>query len=371
MSVKLAPALRWIGAVVAALGLLAGGAAAGRERVVNVYNWSDYIDPTVIEAFTKETGIAVRYDTFDSNDTLESKLLMQKSGFDVVVPSGYFLERQIKANVFLPLDKAKLPNLVHAWDEIAERQAAYDPGNRFAVNYMWGTTGIGYNVAKAKEILGPDAKMDSWDILFKPEIIAKFKDCGVHMLDSADDVLAAALHYLKLDPNTTQEADLNKAAELMMTIRPFVRKFHSSEFLNALATGEICLAFGYSGDVKQAQKATKAAGSAVEIGYAIPKGGAQMWFDNLAIPRDAPNPNEAHALIDFLLRPDVAAKNSNMVAYANGNNSSQVLLDKVVLEDRSIYPDAETRKSLYVLRARDQRTQRVMNRIWTRIKTGR
>ena len=354
-----------------ALALTVSTGAMAQGRVVNFYNWSNYVDPQVLKDFTAETGIEVRYDTFDSNDTLESKLLMQKSGFDVVVPSGYFLERQIKANVFLRLDKAKLPNLVHAWDEIAERQAAYDPGNRFAVNYMWGTTGIGYNVARAKEILGPDAKMDSWDILFKPEIIAKFKDCGVHMLDSADDVLAAALHYLKLDPNTTQEADLNKAAELMMTIRPFVRKFHSSEFLNALATGEICLAFGYSGDVKQAQKATKAAGSAVEIGYAIPKGGAQMWFDNLAIPRDAPNPNEAHALIDFLLRPEVAAKNSNMVAYANGNNSSQVLLDKAVLEDRSIYPDAETRKSLYVLRARDQRTQRVMNRIWTRIKTGR
>src|SRR5207248_6706976 len=218
-----------------------------RERVVNAYNWSDYIAPSVVEDFTKATGIKVRYDTFDSNDTLETKLLAGKSGYDVVVPTAYFLERQIKAGVFQKLDKEKLPNLANMWPEITQRLAAYDPGNQYAVNYMWGTTGIGYNARKARAILGSNGTVDSWDIVFKPENLAKFKDCGVHLLDSSDDVLAAALHYLGLDPNSSNEADLQKAADLVMKIRPYVRKFHSSEYLNALAAGEICLVLGFSG----------------------------------------------------------------------------------------------------------------------------
>ncbi|MGA8155709.1 MAG: extracellular solute-binding protein, partial [Rhodoplanes sp.] len=205
---------------------------AAQERIVNVYNWSDYVDPTVLEAFTRETGIKVRYDVFDSNDTLETKLLAGRSGYDVVVPSANFLERQIKAGVFLPLDKSKLPNLVNMWPEIERRVAAYDPGNRYSVNYMWGTVGIGYNVGKAREILGPEARIDSWDIVFKPENLAKFKDCGVHMLDSSDDILPAALNYLGLDPNSTDPKELGRAAALLAQVRPYVRKFHSSEYLN-------------------------------------------------------------------------------------------------------------------------------------------
>src|SRR3954464_15519306 len=203
-------------------------AEAANERAVNFYNWSDYIAPVVLEDFTKETGIKVKYDTFDSNDMLETKLLAGRTGYDLVVPTAYFLERQIKAGVFQKLDKSKLPNLVNAWDDIAKRLAAYDPGNQYAVNYMWGTTGIGFNTKKAREVLGPDAKIDSWDLMFKPEIIAKFKDCGVHMLDAADDVFAAALSHLKLDPNTKDERDFEKATDLLLKVRPFVRKFHSS-----------------------------------------------------------------------------------------------------------------------------------------------
>src|SRR5438270_950805 len=210
---------------------------AAKERTVNFYNWSDYIAPIVLEDFTRETGIKVKYDTFDSNDMLETKLLAGRTGYDLVVPTAYFLERQIKAGVFQKLDKSKLPNLVNAWEEIARRLAAYDPGNQYAVNYMWGTTGIGFNVRKAREILG-DAKVDSWDIVFKPELIGKFKDCGVHMLDASDDVFAAALGFLKLNPNTKEPAELEKAADLLMRVRPSVRKFHSSEYLNALASGE-------------------------------------------------------------------------------------------------------------------------------------
>ncbi len=350
---------------------LVAPAAAQAKRAVNFYNWSDYIDPAVIEGFTKETGIAVKYDTFDSNDILETKLLAGKSGYDVVVPTGYFLDRQIRAGVFQKLDKAKLPNLVNVWDEIARRLAVYDPGNQHAVNYMWGTTGIGYNVKKAREALGLEAHVDSWDVVFKPEIIAKLKDCGIHMLDSSDDILSAALNYLKLNPNTKELAEIEKAAELVTKVRPFVRKFHSSEYLNALASGEICLVVGFSGDIKQAQKRAAEAKNGVEIGYAIPKEGAQLWFDNLAIPKDARNVAEAHELINYLLKPEVAAKNSNLIAYANGNSASRSFVDPAILNDKSIYPDEATMNSLYTIAAHDQKTQRLMNRLWTRIKTGK
>jgi putrescine transport system substrate-binding protein len=293
----------------------------------------------------------------------------------VVAPTGYFLERQIKAGIFQKLDKSKLPNLGNAWPEIARRLATYDPGNAHAVNYMWGTTGIGFNVKKAQAILGADAKlpeaMASWDIIFKPANLARFEDCGIHMLDSADDIISAALNYLGLNPNSKAPADLEKAAALLMTVRPYVRKFHSSEFLNALASGEICLVLGWSGDIKQAQKRAAEAKSGVEIAYVIPKGGAQMWFDNFAIPKDAKNVTEAHAFIDYMLRPDVAAKNSNFIAYANGNLASQKLLDAAVLNDRSVYPDEATMKGLYIITANDQKTQRLISRHWTRIKTGR
>jgi putrescine transport system substrate-binding protein len=357
--------------VVFATGLLATQAVAQNARVVNVYNWSDYIDPKVIEDFTKETGIKVQYDTFDANETLETKLLAGKSGYDVVVPTAYFLERQVKAGVFQKLDKSKLKNLANVWPDIAKRLAVYDPGNQYAVNYMWGTTGIGYNVKAMRERLGPTGTIDSWDIVFKPENLAKFRDCGIHMLDSADDIIPAALHFLGLNPNSSDPKDLDKATELLMMIRPSVRKFHSSEYLNALAAGEICLVIGWSGDIKQSQKRALEAKNGVEIGYAIPKEGAQMFFDNLSIPKDAGHVDEAHAFIDYLLRPEVAAKNSNLVDYANGNLASQKLIDKSVLDDRSVYPDAATMDRLYTISARDQKSQRVVNRLWTKIKTGR
>ena len=354
-----------------ALALLAGTGTQAQPQHVNFYNWSDYIDPTVLKDFTRETGIEVTYDTFDSNDLLETKLLAGKSGYDVVVPTGYFLERQIKAGVFRKLDKAKLPNLSNVWPEIAGRLATYDPDNQYAVNYMWGTTGIGYNAGKARGILGASGKIDSWDTVFKAADIAKFKDCGVHMLDSSDDMLPAALSYLGLDPNSNNEADLQKAADLMMKIRPSVRKFHSSEYLNALASGEICLVVGFSGDIKQAQKRAVEAKNGVDIGYVIPKEGAQLWFDNLAIPKDAKNVAEAHEFINYLQIPEVAAKNSNFISYANGNLASQKFIDKAILEDKTIFPDEAMMAKLYTINAKDQKTERLMNRLWTRVKTGK
>ena len=343
--------------------------AQGRpERIVNVYNWSDYMAPHIIDDFKRETGIEVRYDTFDSNDTLEAKLLAGKSGYDVVVPTAYFLERQIKAGIFQKLDKAKLPNLANMWPEIEQRLVKYDPGNQYAVNYMWGTTGIGFNTERVRQAAG--GAIDSWGIVFKPEMLARFKDCGVYMLDSSDDILPAALRYLGLDPNTTNPADLQKSADLVAKVRPSVRKFHSSEYVNALASGEICLAVGFSGDIKQAQKRAAEAKNGVGIGYAIPKEGAQVWFDNLAIPRDASHVDQAYAFINYLQKPEVAAANTNYLSYANGNLASRKFIDRSIMEDKTIYPDEETMARLYTINAPDPRTERLMNRLWTRIKTG-
>ncbi len=361
---------RFVIAAAACLALLASPAEA-EERVVNFYNWSNYMAPAVLEDFTKETGIKVVYDTFDANETLETRLLAGKSGYDVVVPTAYFLQRQITAHVFQKLDKSKLPNLANAWPVVTQHLATYDPGNQYAANYMWGTTGIGYNVKAVQKILGADAKIDSWDIVFKPENLAKFKDCGVHMLDSADDIFPAALGYLGLDPNSTKQSDLEKAADLVGKIRPYVRKFHSSEYLSALATGEICLVVGWSGDIMQARSRAAEAKTDVEIGYAIPKEGAQMFFDNLAIPTDAQHVAEAYELINYLYRPEVAAKNSDFLSYANGNLASQKLIDPKILGDKNIYPDDATLKKLFVITARDPATQRVINRLWTKVKTGR
>ena len=346
-------------------------AAGAEERVVNFYNWSNYMAPGVLEDFTKETGIKVVYDTFDANETLETRLLAGKSGYDVVVPTGYFLQRQITAKVFLKLDKSRLPNLANAWPVVTKQLATYDPGNNYGANYMWGTTCIGYNITMAQKILGADAKIDSWDIVFKPDNLAKFKDCGIHMLDSADDILPAALSYLGIDPNSTRQADLEKAADLVGKIRPYVRKFHSSEYLGALASAEICFVVGWSGDVMQARSRAAEAKTGVEIGYTIPKEGAQMFFDNLAIPSDAKNVAEAYELINYLYRPDVAAKNSDFLSYANGNLASQKLVDPKILNDKNIYPDDAMQKKLFVITARDPATQRIINRLWTRVKTGK
>lgn len=358
-------------ALAAIAAIVLGSPAQAQQRVVNFYNWSNYMAPGVLEDFTKETGIKVVYDTFDANETLETRLLAGKSGYDVVVPTAYFLQRQIKAKVFQPLDKSRLPNLVNAWSEVTKRLATYDADNVHAANFMWGTTGIGYNVKQVAKILGPDAKIDSWDIVFKPENIAKFKDCGFHMLDSADDILPAALNYLGIDPNSTKQVDLDKAADLVAKIRPSVRKFHSSEYLNGLATGEICLVVGWSGDIIQARARAAESKNGVEIGYAIPKEGAQMFFDNFAIPTDAKNVSEAYELINYLYRPDVAAKNSNFLGYANGNLASQKLVDAKIIGDKTIYPDEAMMAKLFIITARDPATQRVINRLWTKVKTGK
>jgi putrescine transport system substrate-binding protein len=344
-------------------------AAAAQEKVVNVYNWSDYVGEGVLEDFTKETGIEVVYDVYDSMEMLETKLLAGGSGYDLIVPTDRNLARMIQAGVVQKLDKSKLPNLEHQWDAIAKRLETYDPGLEHSTNYMWGTTGIGYNVDKIKERM-PDAPVDSWAMLFDPEIVAKFADCGVHVLDSPDDMLPAALNYLGLNPDSKDVADLEKAGELMKTIRPHIQKFHSSEYINALANGDICMAVGYSGDVLQARDRAAEAGNNVTVEYSIPKEGAVIWLDSFAIPADAPHPENAHAFIDFMLRPDIAARNSNYVFYANGNKASQAEIDEAVITDPAIYPDEATLAKLYTTTPNDPRVQREVTRIWSEVKTG-
>ncbi len=352
----------------AAMAALMVGANAA-DRVVNIYNWSDYIDESVLADFTKETGIKVVYDVFDSNEILETKLLAGGTGYDIVVPSGTFLARQIGAGVFQKLDKSKLPNLKNMWDEVEKRTVSYDPGNAYSINYMWGTTGIGYNAAKVKAALG-DVPVDSWALIFKPENLAKLKDCGVHMLDAPTEMLPAALNYLGKNPDSRDRAELAEAAKVLEGIRPFVQKFHSSEYINALANGDICVAVGWSGDIFQARDRADEAKNGVEISYAIPKEGALMWFDQMAIPADAKHVEEAHLFLDYIMRPEVIAKATNYVYYANGNKASQPLLEKDIIEDPAVYPDAATSAKLYTLQPYDPKTTRVITRAWTKIKTG-
>jgi putrescine transport system substrate-binding protein len=348
----------------------ASRAAAAGPKVVHVYNWSDYVDPAVLEKFTAETGVEVRYDVFDSNEVLETKLLMGRSGYDVVVPSAYFLERHIKAGVFLPLDRARLANLTKVDPEIARLAAAHDPGNEHSVVYMWGTTGIGYDAQKVAKIM-PDAPVDSWRLVFDPQVISRFKDCGVSVLDDPTDMVATMLLWLGKDPNSEDEADLELAEERLLAIRPHIRTIHSSQYIDDLANGEVCVVVGYSGDVLQAADRAAEAGKTHEIEYSVPHEGALMWFDTLAIPADAPHPDEAHALIDYLLRPDVAAANSNYVYYASANQAAVPLLEPELRDDPSIYPPPDVRSRLRPNLAKSPEFTRSLNRTWTRFTTGR
>jgi putrescine transport system substrate-binding protein len=351
----------------AAILVMAGPALADKE--VRIYNWSDYIEASVLEDFTKETGIKVVYDVFDSNDVLETKMLAGGSGYDIVVPTGPYLTRLINAKVFQKLDRSKLPNLANMWPLITERTAIYDPGNEYSINYMWGTTSLGYNEGKIKERMA-DAPVDSWDMIFKPEVVSKFKDCGIHLLDAADDILPAALHYLKLNPDSKDPEDIKKAGELLETIRPNIQKFHSSEFINALANGDICLAVGFSGDILQGANRATEAKNGQTVKLSVPKEGAQMWFDQFAIPADAKNVEEAHIFLNYMMKPEVIAKASNYIQYANGNLKSQEFIDKAILEDPNIYPDAEMLKRLYVKTSYDPKLQRTVTRTWTKVTTG-
>ena len=348
----------------------AGAPEAGGDKVVNVYNWSDYIDPTVLADFTKKTGIKVNYDVFDSNQVLETKMLTGHTNYDVVVPSAPFLQRQITAGVFQKLDKSQLPNLKNLDPDMMKRIAVYDPDNEHSVPYMWVTSGPGYNVAKIKERM-PDAPVDSLRMVFDPAVVAKFKDCGVSVLDEPTEVVSIVLVYLGKDPKSNSQEDLQAAEKVLVSIRPYLRYIHSSRYIDDLANGETCLALGWSGDIKQARDRAREAGKGIEIDYRIPKDGTVMNFDMLAVPADAPHPQNALAFINFLLEPEVAAKNSNLVKYANVNTASTSLLADAVKGDPNIYPPPDLLAKLVPEPPRPQEYNRLMTRTWTRFKTGK
>ncbi len=346
------------------------GAAHAQQKILNVYNWSDYIDPKLLQQFTAETGIKVIYDTYDSNEILETKLLAGNTGYDIVVPSGSFLQRQIRAGVFQKLDRSRLKNAAGLWPEIDAQLATYDPGNAHAINYMWFTTGLAYDERKTGPMTG-GKPLTSWDILFKPEELKKFAKCGVYVLDSPEDMFAVALKYLGSDVNTADPLKINAAAGLLKKIRPFVKKFHSSEYINALAGGDICLAVSWAGDAYQARNRAREAGKAIDIKYVVPAEGTLMSMDNLAIPKDAKNIDAAYLFIDFLLRPEIAAQNTRITNFANGVLASHPHLPKEILSDRSIYPDSDMMQRLFTVNPRDPALQRSVTRAWTRVKTGR
>jgi putrescine transport system substrate-binding protein len=343
--------------------------ASDDDNVVNIYNWSDYIAEDTIANFEKETGIKVRYDVFDSNEVLEAKLLAGNTGYDIVVPSASFVARQIQAGVFQPLDRTKLPNYKNLDSDIMKVLAGYDPDNQHVVPWMWGTTGVGYNVKMIKDRM-PDAPLGSWDMIFKPEVVSKFKDCGVSTLDASSEVFPTAMRYLGLPTGSQTEENLTKVEALVMGLRPSIKYFHSSQYINDLANGELCLVLGWSGDVFIARDRADEAKNGNEIAYFIPKEGALLWVDTMAIPQDAPHVANAYKFLDYILRPEVIAAVSNHVSYANGNAAATQFVDEAIRTDPSIYPPPETKEKLFPNVVNTPEYDRLTTRAWTRIKTN-
>lgn len=357
--------------VLTALGLLfVAVPALAQDNVVNVYNWSDYIAEDTIANFEAQTGIKVNYDVYDNNEIVDAKLLAGNSGYDIVVPSGNFLQRQIKAGLIKELDKSQLPNLVNLDPAVMQTAATFDPDNAHAVPYMINTIGLGYNVAKVKAALGDGAPIDSWDLLFKPEVAEKLASCGISVLDSPSEVVGIALHYLGLDPNSESADDLAKAEALLNSVKPYIRYFHSSQYIDDLGNGEICLALGYSGDVFIAADAAAEANAGVEVGYTIPKEGAATLIDFLAIPADAPHPENAMKFINYILEPKVVAAITDYVFYANPNLKATEFVSDEVKNNPGIYPPADVVAKAFALTAHSPDYEELLTRTWTRIKTG-
>ncbi len=346
-------------------------APAPAQGTLRIYNWNDYIDPQTLKRFEAETGIKIVYDVYDANEMLDAKLRAGRSGYDLVVPTASpFLANQLKANLYRKLDRAKIPNAAGLDPALMQRLARYDPGNEHAIPWMWGTTGIGYDFDRVLVRMA-DAPVFSLRMMFDPAVVSRFKGCGVVMLDSPTDVFPAALAFLGLDPDSKKPEDLERATAALMMIRPYIRKFHSSEYINDLANGDACVAYGFSGDVKQAARRAAEAGKGVKIEYAIPVEGAQTWIDAWAIPADARNVAAAEKFLDFVLRPDVAALNSNFVGYANPVPASRDKLDAAVRDDPTIYPPPEVARRLYTISPADRAFERLRTRAWTKVTTGR
>jgi putrescine transport system substrate-binding protein len=345
-------------------------AAQTPAKVLNVYNWSDYIGEDTIAGFEAETGIKVNYDVFDSNEVLEAKLMAGNTGYDIVVPSLTFLSRQIQAGVFQPLDKSRFTNYGNLDPEMMALLAKNDADNAHSLPYLWGTTGIGYNVEKVAAALGEDAPTDSWALVFEPANLEKLKGCGVAFLDTPSEIIPPVLNYLGEDPNSFDEAVIQKGVDRLKELRPHITYFHSSQFINDLANGDICVAVGWSGDIIQAQTRAAEADKGVDVAYVIPEEGAPMWFDMLAVPKDARNIDNAYLFLDYLMRPEVMAGIQNYVAYASGNQAALPYVDTAILEDPGIYPSEEVQDKLYPLAVLPPEVDRLFNRHWTTLKTG-
>jgi putrescine transport system substrate-binding protein len=340
------------------------------EKVVNVYNWSDYIEPTVIEAFEKETGVKVNYEVMDSNELLETKLVAGRTGYDVVVPSANFLARQIKSGIYQKLDKSKLPNLKNLDPDITKRLEVFDPGNEHAVNYMWGTSGVAYNEEAIKAAM-PDAPVDSFAMFWDPKVVSKFAKCGVSVLDAPSEIIGTVLIYLGKDANSENPDDLKAAEKVLLAARPYIRLINSSKYIEDLANGEICLALGWSGDTLQARDRAVEAQKPFTIKYNIPKEGAVMFFDSMAIPTDASHVKNAHLFIDYMLRAEVAAKNSNFISFANSNAASWPMVDAEVKNNPGIFPTPEMMPKLVPDLPESAEFTRTLTRTWTRFRTGK
>jgi putrescine transport system substrate-binding protein len=347
----------------------AAGAGSGGGKVLNLYIWSDYLAPNTLSDFEKQTGIKVHVAYFDANETLETKLLAGSSGYDIVVPTASYFERQIKAGVYLPLDKSKLPNLKNMDPQLMSKVALHDPDNAHGIIYMWGTNGIGYNEKMIRELM-PDAPLDSWRMVFDPAVASKVAKCGISVLDSPAEMMRGVYSYLGKDPNSQNPDDLAQAEAVLLKIRPYIRNINSSEYIEALANGDLCLAVGYNGDVMQARDRAREANKGVEIKYAVPKEGSILWFDMLAIPKDAPDPDSAYAFMNYIMTPQVVADISNFKRYANANAAAQPLVSASVRDDPGIYPPPELRQKLAVQLADSADQTRAITRVWQKFKTG-
>jgi putrescine transport system substrate-binding protein len=342
---------------------------SGGAKLLNLYIWSDYLAPNALADFEKQTGIMVNVAYFDTNETLETRLLAGHSGFDIVVPTASYFERQIKAGVYLPLDKTKLPNLANMDPQLMAKVALHDPGNAHGVIYTWGTNGIGYNEKMVKALM-PDAPLDSWRLVFDPAVASKIAKCGISVLDSPAEMLRAVLNYLGRDPNSQKPEDLAAGAATLDKIRPYIRNINSSEYIEALANGDLCVAVGYNGDVLQARDRARDANKGIEIKYMVPKEGSILWFDMLAIPADAPDPDSAYAFMNYMMTPQVSADVSDFRRYATANAAAQPLVQPAVRDDPGIYPPPDLRQKLAVQLADSPDQTRAITRVWQKFKTG-
>lgn len=353
----------------AGLALVASAASAAEEKVLHVYNWVDYIGETTIADFEAETGIKVVYDTYDASETVDAKLLAGSSGYDVLIHAGSFMPKLVEAGIFAPIDKSKLSNYGNLDPEILGILENWDPENTYGVPYMWGTTGVTYNVDMVRERL-PDADLGSLDILFKEENISKLADCGISMLESPIDVIPMTLSYLGLDPNSDQKGDFDQVVETFRPIRQYIKVFDSANYLNALPNSELCLAVTWSGDYAVAASRAEEAGINVNLEYHIPETGVPAWFDVWLIPADAPHPENAHIWLDYMLRPEVIAAATNYTWYANANKAAAEFVDPDILGDPAVYPDDEVMGRMWTTKTLSQRAQRTRTRAWSKIKTG-